>query len=142
MCPGAQWTGTNAEMTKYTYDFELNAANGETDLTNETNIQFAIFFESDPFTNFEGVVIDDIAVEGFQDDDDDDNDGVLDVNDNCPIIANADQADNDNDGEGDVCDADDDNDGILDTDDICPFTQTLTKRMVTVTVLVMHATMI
>ncbi len=121
-CPGAQWTGTNATMTKYTYDFALNAANGETDLTNEANIQFAIVFQSDFSVNQEGVIIDDFIVEGFQDDDDDDNDGILDVDDNCPIIANADQADNDLDGEGDVCDADDDNDGIVDTEDNCPFT--------------------
>ena len=37
-------------------------------------------------------------------DPDDDNDGVLDGADNCPITANADQADVDNDGKGDVCD--------------------------------------
>ena len=55
-------------------------------------------------------------------DDDDDNDGVLDVNDNCQFVANADQLDNDGDGEGDACDPDDDNDGVLDEDDNCPFT--------------------
>jgi len=54
-------------------------------------------------------------------DDDDDNDGVLDINDNCPMQANTDQADNDGDGEGDACDDDDDNDGILDGFDNCPF---------------------
>ena len=53
---------------------------------------------------------------------DNDNDGVLDEDDNCPLTANADQADNDNDGIGDVCDDDDDNDGILDIDDNCPLT--------------------
>jgi len=122
LCPGAQWTGTNSEMTKYTYDFVLNAASGETDLTNESNVQFAIIFASDFFVNQEGIIIDDIVMEGFQDDDDDDDDGILDVNDNCPLISNADQADNDNDGDGDICDPDDDNDGILDEIDICPFT--------------------
>jgi len=53
---------------------------------------------------------------------DDDNDGVLDVNDNCPLAANSDQADNDHDGVGDVCDPDDDNDGVADANDNCPFT--------------------
>lgn len=49
---------------------------------------------------------------------DTDSDGVADDDDNCPLVANADQADNDQDGEGDVCDADDDNDGISDADEI------------------------
>jgi len=53
-------------------------------------------------------------------DDDDDNDGVLDVNDNCPQQANTNQADNDNDGLGDACDNDDDDDGVLDGYDNCP----------------------
>ena len=119
-CPGAQWTGTNATMTKYTYDFEMNAARGEIDLTNETNIVFGIRFQSDESINEEGVIIDDFILEGFVDDDDDDNDGILDVNDNCPLLANADQTDTDGDGDGDTCDLDDDNDGIMDAVDVCP----------------------
>jgi gliding motility-associated-like protein len=63
----------------------------------------------------------DNELDGIKDncDDDDDNDGVLDVNDNCPLVFNPDQGDNDNDGLGDFCDDDDDNDGILDTVDNC-----------------------
>jgi len=34
--------------------------------------------------------------------------------DNCPLIANADQLDTDTDNQGDACDADDDNDGLAD----------------------------
>ena len=34
-----------------------------------------------------------------------DGDGVLDVNDNCPTVANADQADDDDDGTGDACES-------------------------------------
>ncbi|WP_232225342.1 thrombospondin type 3 repeat-containing protein [Christiangramia salexigens] len=53
---------------------------------------------------------------------DSDGDGIEDTLDNCPNIANPDQANNDGDSEGDVCDDDDDNDGIEDTLDNCPFT--------------------
>lgn len=56
-----------------------------------------------------------------------DNDGVLDGTDNCPNVANADQADNDNDGIGNVCDStpdgetsDSDSDGVSDSLDNCP----------------------
>lgn len=37
-------------------------------------------------------------------DDDDDNDGWPDIDDNCPLLPNANQADSDGDGRGDVCD--------------------------------------
>ena len=37
-------------------------------------------------------------------------------------MANADQANNDGDAQGDVCDADDDNDGVPDSIDNCDFT--------------------
>lgn len=121
-CPGAQWTGANTNLTEYAYDFTLNASNGEVDLTNESNIIFRIVFQSDPGVNTEGVIIDDFVVEGFQDDDDDDNDGILDVNDNCPLVGNASQLDTDNDGIGNACDNDDDGDGIPDREDNCPLT--------------------
>lgn len=45
--------------------------------------------------------------------------------DNCPDDFNPDQADNDLDGVGDVCDDDDDNDGVADVDDISPLDPTL-----------------
>ncbi len=54
-------------------------------------------------------------------DSDGDGDGIPDGDDNCPDDANPDQADNDGDGAGDVCDPDDDDDGVLDGDDNCPF---------------------
>ncbi|MDA8815581.1 proprotein convertase P-domain-containing protein, partial [Luminiphilus sp.] len=51
---------------------------------------------------------------------DEDGDGFHDGIDNCPSIANADQANNDDDASGDICDVDDDNDGVADEDDIWP----------------------
>jgi hypothetical protein len=59
---------------------------------------------------------------------DDDGDDVADDEDNCPSVANADQADADNDGVGDVCDicegfddaVDSDSDGAPDGCDVCP----------------------
>ena len=44
---------------------------------------------------------------------DSDRDGVLDLEDNCPVISNPNQQDIDEDGLGDVCDDDKDGDGIL-----------------------------
>lgn len=49
------------------------------------------------------------------DDDDDDGDLVSDTLDNCPMLANPDQADFEGDGVGDACDLDDDGDGMPDT---------------------------
>jgi|GEM_PF-1624650 len=50
-----------------------------------------------------------------------DGDGLCESDDNCPLIANPDQFDNDGDKTGDACDIDDDDDGILDGDDNCQY---------------------
>ncbi|RWX45759.1 Thrombospondin type 3 repeat-containing protein [Candidatus Electrothrix aarhusensis] len=52
---------------------------------------------------------------------DSDEDGIPDFRDNCPGVANTDQADSDNDRRGDSCeDKDDDNDSVLNSADNCP----------------------
>jgi hypothetical protein len=48
---------------------------------------------------------------------DSDADGVNDNTDNCPVDANNDQLDTDNDSQGNVCDSDDDGDGLSDVDE-------------------------
>lgn len=48
-----------------------------------------------------------------------DNDGIPDIDDNCPDYANADQYDKDGDGIGNPCDPDKDGDGIANGDDVC-----------------------
>ena len=51
---------------------------------------------------------------------DQDDDGVLNADDNCPTIGNAQQIDTDADGTGDVCDDDIDGDGVGNEDDAFP----------------------
>ena len=58
---------------------------------------------------------------------DGDEDGVTNDRDNCQDVANADQADLDQDGKGDVCDADIDGDGVANEDDDFPKDATETQ---------------
>ena len=51
---------------------------------------------------------------------DEDDDGVADLQDNCPSVVNPGQEDADGDGQGNACDTDDDNDTVPDGADNCP----------------------
>lgn len=74
---------------------------------------------------FDNVVVDTTETESVEvaydfDPVDQDNDGVADVVDNCPAVANPGQEDQDGDGIGDVCDDDVDGDGTNNDVDNCP----------------------
>ncbi|HZN02972.1 MAG TPA: chitobiase/beta-hexosaminidase C-terminal domain-containing protein, partial [Candidatus Polarisedimenticolia bacterium] len=56
---------------------------------------------------------------------DGDADGLADIADNCPLVANAGQENFDGDAQGDVCDPDDDNDTFADFADCRPLDPTL-----------------
>jgi hypothetical protein len=71
-----------------------------------------------PLDGIDPASIDLIDPPGVQDTD---GDGVVDSNDNCTLVANADQRDTDGDGYGNYCDADLSNDGITNFSDLAIF---------------------
>lgn len=77
----------------------------------KTNLKIVACLQLDSDSDLVGDVCDD--------NDDIDEDGHQNSLDNCPYIANSNQADHDKDGKGDACDHDDDNDGIPDDRDNC-----------------------
>jgi hypothetical protein len=74
-------------------------------------------------------VFDNCPLVANRDQADSDGDGVGDACDNCPTVANPDQRDTDGDGKGDVCDDDIDGDGILNAQDNCPTLPNLDQRI-------------
>jgi hypothetical protein len=80
---------------------------------------YDIFGGFDPFSDVRTVVTEG-GVRIYTPPPDRDGDGIVDQNDNCPSIANADQRDADSDGLGDACDSDDDDDTVADATDNCP----------------------
>ena len=55
-CVGSQWTGTNLEMQEYSYSLAA--------FSSYENIVFRFVFHTDEYVNEEGVVIDDLVIEG------------------------------------------------------------------------------
>ena len=55
-CVGSQWTGTNLEMQEYSYNLAA--------FSSYENIVFRFVFHTDEYVNEEGVVIDDLVIEG------------------------------------------------------------------------------
>ena len=78
-------------------------------------------------------------------DEDRDGDGVVDGDDNCPDVANADQANQDGDGLGDVCDDDADGNGFVDNGQVaggklgCSAAQAPTGHLVGLVILALAA---
>ena len=55
-CVGAQWTGTQSNLAPYSYDLSA--------FSSQSNIIFRIVLHSDNYVSMEGVVIDDLFVDG------------------------------------------------------------------------------
>ncbi len=130
-----------ADGTVITIDDFLCLADPNTSCTNNPYGPYPISttFTSDRFSRLYDIVPLTLYVVA-EEPSDDDGDGVPDDQDNCPDVANADQADGDGDGAGDACDgcpddagkleggvcgcgvADDDSDGdgVPDCEDNCP----------------------
>lgn len=87
---------------------------------NSVRVRFR--FGSDGGQGNDGWHVDDIRMTQCGVVPDTDLDGIPDPSDNCPAIANVDQADFDQDNIGDVCDSDDDCDSVDDGVDNCPLT--------------------
>ena len=111
-------TGRIVFPTTVSVTIPTTAAPGPYSFTGGVKIQGPMLDRDEPFNVFGGSLR---LIGSVLDCTDTDGDGVYDVEDNCPTVANSDQADFDGDGQGDICDPDDDNDGVADGDDAFPF---------------------
>ncbi|MEO0973632.1 MAG: GC-type dockerin domain-anchored protein, partial [Pseudomonadota bacterium] len=119
---GSNWN------TLATYDGLASSFSGQTidlaPLAGAAQGQFRFRIDTDGFVSEDGWHIDDIRLRATGagcDTDDADSDGIPDAEDNCTLVANADQRDTDGDGFGNICDADLDNNGIVNRDDFLIF---------------------
>lgn len=96
---------------------------GITHLASNNIIPSSEYFVANNFFNpsFNEVLVGNCSPDSI----DTDGDGIFDSIDNCIQISNPDQANNDGDNEGDLCDDDDDNDGVSDEDEIACSTDPL-----------------
>ena len=101
------WTGSSGGYITTTVNLPA-AASGQ-------NVQLRWRFATDTGVGATGWDLDTIVTPAP----DADGDGVSDPTDNCPSVSNADQANNDGDSQGDLCDPDDDNDTVADGSDNC-----------------------
>lgn len=106
------WPGTGTHTHTHIYDNTLQfKSKRRRGLTQSTSVSIQ---QTD--------VDNDLVGDQCDNNQDIDEDGHQNNLDNCPYVANANQADHDKDGKGDACDYDDDNDGIPDDKDNCRLT--------------------
>ncbi len=92
------------------YDLNLSTSGPATQRTGSSNSPVNPYVQTDTVS---------ISIDCAPDVVDTDGDTVADADDNCPTVANTDQADADSDGIGDACEADTDGDGVIDDNDNC-----------------------
>ena len=119
---------SNPVMIDDTYNTATGSNNPDTDVilfrTNFVTINSAEIVNN-PSTVTASSYSPVVTIVEIVDSNDQDSDTILDINDNCPAIANTNQLNTDGDAQGDVCDADDDNDGLTDTFELSIGTNTL-----------------
>lgn len=95
---------------------------GVDDFLDDGDINLAIQFQVSASNDqkYDALFVSNLSFINIDNDEDSDLDGVVDQFDNCPLIANENQQDFDEDNIGDVCDSDDDNDTVDDGVDNCP----------------------